>query len=292
MTIHIGAHPSNLTSTALAHEPSLQAALRAAHPDIAFSWYEDGKSAADALDRGDINVVGTGSTRALASQANGIALSYIAASKPRSAGAAILVRNTSKIWSVADLTDKRVGFIEGSFHTYFLVAALDAADLGYEAVVATNWPVKDSQRALLADEMDAWVASAPYLGPALQTGKLRALVGCDALIPNRSVFWIRKEVERLGRPVVESIARSFAEADRWITADPKRAGELFAKTIGGVTSEAWLESVLGRKWGLLPVGDEILREQQTEADLLARQSLLAGRIDLREAALPYELAIG
>lgn len=291
MTIYIGAHPSNLTSTALAHVPALQADLRAAHPDITFTWYDDGKSAANALDRGQINVVGTGSTRALASQADGIALSYLAASQPRSAGAAILVRTSSDIQSVADLIGRRVGFIEGSFHTYFLAAALDAVDIDYGAVTAVNWQVKDSQRALLANEIDAWVSSAPYLGPAVETGQLRALIGCDTVIPNRSVFWMRKEVEQLGREAVERIARSFAAADRWITADPDRAGQLFATTIGGVPPQAWSRSVATRTWGLIPVGKEILREQQTEADLLARQNLLGSRIVLQDAALSYEISL-
>lgn len=291
MTIRIGAHPSNLTSTALAHEPSLQEVLRATHPDTTFTWYQDGKSAADALDLGEINVVGTGSTRALASQAGGIALSYIAASLPRSSGAAILVRSSSDIQLITDLIGKRVGFIEGSFHTYFLAAALDAADLDYSAVTALDWPVKDALRALLADEIDAWVASAPYLGPAVQSGDVRPLLGCDAVIPNRSVFWIRKEIERLGPPVVARIAQSFAEADRWIAADPDRAGRLFAETIGGVTPKTWSQSIAARKWGLIPVEETILREQQAEADLLSRQSLLAQKIDIREAALPYALTL-
>ncbi len=36
MSIHIGAHPSNLTLTALAHEPGLQEKLRRSGLDIVF----------------------------------------------------------------------------------------------------------------------------------------------------------------------------------------------------------------------------------------------------------------
>jgi hypothetical protein len=40
---------------------------------------------------------------------------------------------------------------------------------------------------------------------------------------------------------------------------------------------------------LVPADQTVLQEQQTEADLLARHDLLKRRIDLREAALGYEL---
>ncbi len=54
----------------------------------------------------------------------------------------------------------------------------------------------------------------PYLAPALSAGGLRSLVGCDAVIPNRSVFWVRQDVVDKGKPAVEIIARSLADTDR------------------------------------------------------------------------------
>ena len=97
MSIQIGAHPSNLTLTALAHEPSLQEGLNRSGLDFAFRWYAEGRLIHDALDAGEINVIGTGSTRAIVAQADGVALRYVAASQPRTTGAAILVPADSPI---------------------------------------------------------------------------------------------------------------------------------------------------------------------------------------------------
>src|ERR1700743_3711444 len=127
MSIHIGAHPSNLTLTALAHEPGLQEKLRRSGLDIVFRWYAEGHLIHQALDVEEIDVIGTGSTRAIVAQADGVPITYIAASQPRTTGAAILVSDGSPIKSPRDLAGRRVGLIDGSFHTYFLVAVLEAA---------------------------------------------------------------------------------------------------------------------------------------------------------------------
>lgn len=287
MTIHIGAHPSNLTLTALAHEPSLQKGLLDAGIDVEIHWYAEGRLIHGALDKGEVNVVGTGSTRAIVAQADGVPITYIAASRPRTTGAAILVREDSPIVTPKDLAGRRVGLIGGSFHTYFLVAALDAASVPYQSVQAVNWPVKDSLRALQEGEVDAWISMAPYLAPALAGGGLRSLIGCDKVIPNRSVFWVHQDVASRGRSVVEALARAFADTDRWIASDTKRAGQLFAKAIGGVNEESWAFSIASRKWGLVPADATVLNEQQVEADLLARHGLLQRSINLGDAALEY-----
>ena len=289
MTIHIGAHPSNLTLTALAHEPSLQKSLRDAGVDFKLHWYAEGRLIHDALDKNEINVAGTGSTRAMVAKADGVPITYIAASQPRTTGAAILVREDSPIQTPQDLAGRRIGLIDGSFHTYFLVAVLDAAGVPYQSVQPVNWPIKDSLRALQEGEVDAWVSMAPYLAPALSGGGVRSLIGCEKVIPNRSVFWIHQDVASQGKPVVEALARAFADTDRWIAEDINRAGRLFAKAIGGVNEESWAFSVASRKWGLVPADTTVLNEQQAEADLLARNGLLKKSIDLRDAALTYPL---
>jgi ABC-type nitrate/sulfonate/bicarbonate transport system substrate-binding protein len=287
MSITIGAHPSNLTLSVLTHVPELQKGL--AGLDATFRWYKEGRELHGALDANEINVVGTGSTRAIAAQADNVPIAYIAASKPRTTGAAILVRQDSPVQSPADLVGLRIGHIAGSFHTYFLAAVLDAAGVPFKSVNPVNWAVKDSFRALQDGEIDAWVSMAPYLAPALASNTVRSLIGCDKIIPNRSVFWIHRDVADMGRPVVEAIAHTFADTDRWIGADPRRAARVLAKVIGNVDEDGWTASIAARRWGLVPADQTVLQEQQTEADLLARHDLLKRRIDLREAALGYEL---
>jgi hypothetical protein len=64
---------------------------------------------------------------------------------------------------------------------------------------------------------------------------------------------------------------------------------LFFKAIGGVSAQDWARSVATRTWGLVQADGTVLDEQQVEADLLARQGLLARKIDLADASLTYSL---
>jgi sulfonate transport system substrate-binding protein len=89
--------------------------------------------------------------------------------------------------------------------------------------------------------------------------------------------------------VVEVVARSLADTDQRIAADPERAGHLFFKAIGGVSAQDWARSVASRTWGLVQADGTVLNEQQAAADLLARHGLLSRRIDLADASLTYSL---
>jgi sulfonate transport system substrate-binding protein len=171
-------------------------------------------------------------------QADGVPIFYIAASQPRTTGAAILVREDSPICTPEYLWGRRIGLVGDSFHNYFLISVLDAAGVSYPSVEVISWPAKDSLRALRSGEIEAWISTDPYLAPALAGGGVRSLIGCDKVIPNRSVLWIHKDVAAHGRAVVETLARTLADADRWIGQDARRAAKLFARVIGASMRKA------------------------------------------------------
>jgi sulfonate transport system substrate-binding protein len=290
MSIRIGAHPSNLTLTALTHHAPLQQPLRDAGLDPVCLWYPEGRMMQDLAESGAVNVIGTGSTRAVVAQAKGLAIAYIGASRPRRAWSAILVPEGSDIREAADLKGRRVGLIEGSFQTYFLLAALDRAGLSYDDVAHTNVAPTASLAALREGEIDAWVAMDPYLGAALAGGGLRKLLGNDGVIANRSVFWVLPDVVAAGREVVQTVFDTLVATDDWIRADPARSGQLFAEAIkNGLSPEAWAKAVAGRDWGIELPDAALYAEQQAEGDLMAKHGLLDRRIDLAEAVLPFAL---
>lgn len=290
MTIRIGAHPSNLTLTALTHHAPLQKGLRDAGLDPVFRWYPEGRMMQGLAESGEVNVIGTGTTRAVVAQAKGLSIAYIGASHPRRSWSAILVPEGSEIGSAADLRGRRVGLIEGSFQTYFLLAALDRVGLSYDDVAHTNVAPTKSLEALLSGEIDAWVAMDPYLSAALAGGKLRKLLGNDGVISNRSVFWVLEDVVAAGPEVVQTVFDTIAATDEWIRADPARSGKLFADSIkNGLSSEEWAKAVAGRDWGVQVPDAALFAEQQAEADLMFKHGMLDRKIDLREAVLPFAL---
>lgn len=291
MKLRFGAHPSNLTLTAITHHAPLQQSLRDAGHDVEFLWYAEGRMMQDLAASGQVNVIGTGTTRAVVAQAEDLTIAYIGASRPRRSWSAILVPEASPIRTAADLKGKRIGLIEGSFQTYFLLAALDRVGLGYDDVDHQNRKPGESQKALRAGEIDAWVAMDPYLTAATAEPGLRRLMECDGVISNRSVFWVLGDVVAAGQPAVQAVFDALAATDEWIDADHARAGAMFAQAIGnGLSAEEWAQGIAKREWGILLPDDQLIAEQQAEADLLAKHGMIRRRIRVADAVLPYQIA--
>lgn len=290
MKIRIGAHPSNLTLTALTHYPPLQQLLLDAGFEPEFLWYPGGKMMHDLAVSGKVNVIGTGTTRAVVAQADNIQLAYIGTSHPRRSWSSILVPENSVINHAQDLAGKRIGFIEGSFQTYFLLATLEQVGLKYADIVPVNLVPGESLAALQAGEVDAWIAMDPYLSKALSIGGLRKIQDCGDVIANRSVFWVLPDVIAAGEGKVRALFETLVATDAWIGEHLNDAGELFSRVIAnGLTPEEWTRGLKGREWGISVPGDQLFAELQSEGDLLFRHGLVAQQIDINATRLPFQL---
>lgn len=290
MKISIGAHPSNLTLTALTHYQPLQQPLRDAGLSPEFYWYPEGRMMHALAVAGKVNVIGTGTTRAITAQADGVDLAYIGASKPRLSWSSIVVPARSDIVAAGDLDGKRIGFIEGSFQTYFLLAALDRVGLNYTSIHGINLKPGESLAALRAGRIDAWVAMDPYLSDALEGGEIRKIQDCGDLIANRSVFWVLSEVVAAGPKVIQTLFNTLVATDAWIGGHLGQAGELFSRVIAnGLYAASWTQGLKSRDWGILPPDRQFFTEQQAEADLLFKHGLLKQPVDISQSMLPFQL---
>ncbi|MBL0932180.1 MAG: ABC transporter substrate-binding protein, partial [Alphaproteobacteria bacterium] len=124
MQLRIGVHPNNLHLTLAAKWP---AGFEGVEP--VYVPYAEGRETGRRLAAGEIDVGGTGSTPPIRDQAAGLDVRYLAASAPRPENGAIVVAPGSALAGIRDLAGRRVGLIDGSFHTYLLARVLEAADL-------------------------------------------------------------------------------------------------------------------------------------------------------------------
>jgi NitT/TauT family transport system substrate-binding protein/sulfonate transport system substrate-binding protein len=278
MTLRVGVHPNNLHLLLMQHWPGAFAGLNAE-----FVSYAEGRDTGRLLADGRFDVGGTGSTPPIIAQISGLDVLYIAASAPRPANGAILVSPTSPIKTVSDLAGRRIALLDGSFHTYLLARVLEADGLGLKDVKRVELAPTPSRAALQAGEVGAWIAMAPHLDQALASAEVRLLVPCGATIPNRSLFWTigRRELS------VEQISLFTAELIRIgqdIDSDRDRAARILSELkIGGVDFSAWRKAVATRDWTIVPAGDEIVAEQQAEADTLFRHGEVSRRIEPKAA---------
>src|SRR4051794_8940459 len=98
MALRVGVHPNNLHLLLAQHWPGAFSAL-----DAAFVPYPEGRDTGRLLAAGQFDLGGTGSTPPIIAQVSGLDVIYVAASAPRPANGAILVRNDASIKTVPDL---------------------------------------------------------------------------------------------------------------------------------------------------------------------------------------------
>jgi hypothetical protein len=174
MPLVIGVHSNNLHLRLAARWPGAFDGL-----DATFVTYDEGRDTGRLIAERRIDVGGTGSTPPILDQAQGLDVLYLAASAPRPANGAVLVRAKGGADGVADLAGCRVALLDGSFHTFLLARVLERAGLGLRDVVRVELG-PDAARAALADgAVDAWVAAGGRTLPPRNTRSpcLQNLVG-------------------------------------------------------------------------------------------------------------------
>ncbi len=268
-TLRIGVHPNNLHLLLASRWPG------EAWAGVEFVPYAEGRDSAALLRDGAIDLCGTGSTPPILAGAQGLPVRTLAASATRPANGALVVAATSAMTGPADLAGRRVALLDGSFHTYLLARALDTVGLRLPDVERVELSPAASQRALAAGEVDAWVAMAPLLGPAVAAGSVRVLAANTGLIPNRSLFWTLA-TRGLGPAAVAQVTGALVRFGGTVAADPDTAAGLLADARANDAGRAaWRDAVATRDWTILPVSPAILAEQQQEADTLRRHGDLA-----------------
>lgn len=274
MSFRIGHHPNNLHLHLAALWPGAFASMK---PE--FIGYPEGRDTAEKLARGEFDIGGTGSTPPILAAASGLSVSYIAASAPRPANGAILVWKAGDIETVADLKDRAVALVDGSFLTYFLAKQLEEAGLTLVDIRRQDMAPVPSRDALKDGAVAAWVAMAPHLEQSLPSGEFRVLAHCGNLIPNRSLFWT---IDKRG--VSSAAATDFSgELERLgndIAADPEKAAILLSKDGDAAERRAWMRVVSGRNWQTAAAGSAVLREQQAEADTLFKHGDLQTKLTI------------
>lgn len=290
--VTIGVHPNNHSLFVLRRTGILENILKEHNATVAWVDYIEGAKTPQRLATGEIDFGGTGATPPLTAQATDIDIVYVAVSNPRPASGALVVRKESPIQSVAELKGLRIALTEGSWHTSFLANALDKEGLLYKEVVRVDL-ANEGANALLAGEVDAWIGNDPQLTELENKGLVRTLVSLDTYISHRSVWFANRSFATSKPQILESVVEALQQADLWIQENTREAAELFARDLPNWPSvDSWEAALRRRPWGLQPITEEFIAEQQRAADLLARQNILPKKIVVSDAVLPNAAEIG
>ena len=301
MTVRVGYFPHNNSLFVLRHTGILERRL----PDI--EWVDlrelPSKPSVDPVnalptlhsdwlfDDGGYDVIGTGFTPPITGLAHGRDLVYIGISGPRVENGRLVVKADSGIESAADLRGKRVGIAHGSWQTTLLLFALDRVGLTWSDIVPVDTDVRGGGADLVSGAIDAWVGAYPGLTEIEADTELRTLVETEGLFSHPSLWFTRRDFAENNPEQLRAIIEALQESDDWIERNPRAAAQYFVDDVerrGGTASlDAWEAALRGRPFGINPVTDEFLDEQQRAADLLLSNGLLARPIQVRDAVVPW-----
>ncbi len=263
---------------------TLEKRLGALGIEVRWTEFPSGPVLLEALNVGSIDFGQAGETPPIFAQAAGADLVYVANEPPEPAGEAIVVAKSSPLRSVADLKGKKVALNKGSNVHNLLVRLLAKAGLKYTDVETAFLPPADARAAFERGSVDAWVIWDPFLAGAEKQIGARVLADGKGVVSNHPFFLASRPYAEKRADVLAILVEELAKVDAWARQSPKEVAAQLAPQLGLDASTVEL-SISRNSFGVEPISDAVLAEQQKIADTFYELKLIPRRIDVRAARI-------
>jgi sulfonate transport system substrate-binding protein len=262
---------------------TLEEKLKAAGYKVVWTEFPSGPPLLEALNVGAIDFGNTGEAPPIFAQAAGAPIQYVAYEPPAPKGEAILVPKDSKLTSVADLKGKKIALNKGSNVHYLLVKALEKAGIKYSEVEPVFLAPADARAAFERGAVDAWVIWDPFQAAAEAATGARTLADGTGIVSNYQFYFSSKKFLESDPGIVDLVLAQLGEVDDWAKGDIHAVADQLAPTIGlpvGV-----VEIALRRQaYGIKPITDSVIADQQQVADTFFALGLLPKQIKISDVA--------
>ncbi|WP_156110409.1 sulfonate ABC transporter substrate-binding protein [Brevibacillus thermoruber] len=257
---------------------------RLADAGVKVEWTEfpGGPQLLEALNVGSIDIGHTGEAPPIFAQAAGAPLVYLAHEPPSPQGEGILVPNGSPVKTVADLKGKKVALNKGSNVHYLLVKQLEAAGLQYKDVKTAFLPPADARAAFEQGSVDAWVVWDPFLAAAQTATNATLLADGRGVVSNHEFYLASRTFAENHPDIIDALLDELNKVDEWAKNNQDELAEMLSAQLGiDVPS---LKLAAGRReYGVRPITDEVIAEQQSIADTFAKLGLIPQLIHVKDA---------
>jgi sulfonate transport system substrate-binding protein len=263
---------------------SLERRLAPMHIEVKWTEFPAGPQLLEGLNVGAIDFGTAGEAPPIFAQAAGADLVYVGNEPPASAGEAILVPKNSPIKTVAGLRGKKVALNKGSNVHYLLVKLLEQAGVNYNDIDTIFLTPADARAAFERGSVDAWAIWEPFLAAAQRQTGARILADGNGVVSNHQFFLASRPYATKRADVVATVLEEVAAVDQWAKTNQKEAAAALQPQIG--LDQPTLELALSRGgYGVTPVNDAVLAEQQRIADAFYDLKLIPKHINVRDATL-------
>jgi sulfonate transport system substrate-binding protein len=280
-TIRVG-YQKYGTLVLLKEKGLLEARLKPLGYSVSWTEFPAGPQLLEALNVGSVDFGSTGEAPPIFAQAAGAPLLYVAYEPPSPAGEAILVPKDSPIKSVAELKGKRLALNKGSNVHYLVVRALENAGLSIKDVDISYLAPADARAAFEKGAIDAWAIWDPFFAAASAATAARTLADGTGVVANHEFYFAERKFAEANSQVIDAIVAALKEIDDWAKGEPKTVADLLSPRVG--IPAPVLQVALGRHaFGVAPLSDEIIAEQQKIADVFHQLGLIPKPITVADA---------
>lgn len=276
------------TLTILKGRGSLEKRLATQGIDVKWSEFPSGPVLLEGLNVGSLDFGTVGEAPPIFAQAAGANLVYVANEPPAPFSEGILVPKGSQLKTVADLKNKKVALNKGSNVHYLLVKALEKAGLAYRDVEVIFLSPSDARAAFERGSVDAWVIWDPFLAAAEKQIGARVLADGRGLVSNHQFFLATRSYAEKNPAVIKILIDELAKVDDWSRQNHREVAAILSAQIG--LEPAIVELAAQRySYGVTPISQAVIDEQQKIADAFADLKLIPKKISVRDALLSTRL---
>ncbi len=263
---------------------TLEKHLAQIHVDVQWTEFPAGPQLLEGLNVGSIDFGTVGEAPPIFAQAAGADIVYVGYEPQASAAEALIVPKSSPIKTLSDLKGKKIALNKGSNVHYLLVKLLEKAGLKYSDIDAIYLAPADARAAFERGSVDAWVIWEPFLAAAQNQTGARIVEDGEGLVSNHQFFLASRTYAQKRPDVVQIVLSEVAAVDDWAKTHLSDAVTALEPQIG--LDHDTLQLALSRGgYGVKPVTDAVMSEQQQIADAFYNLRLIPKHINVRDATL-------
>jgi sulfonate transport system substrate-binding protein len=248
---------------------------------VEWTEFPGGPQLLEAMGAGSIDIGHTGEAPPVFAQAAGVPLVYLAHEPSSPHSEAILVPPNSSIHDIKELKGKKVALNKGSNVHYLLVRALQSAGLKYQDIQPVYLTPADARAAFQRGSVDAWVIWDPYFAAAESSVKARVLKDGQGLAANHEFYLATRSFAENHPDVIKVLFSQLNEVDVWAKDHKQDVANLLSPQLG-IPVPPLVAAAERRNYGIEPMSEQVIREQQSIADTFYQLGLIPKTIRVQE----------
>jgi sulfonate transport system substrate-binding protein len=263
---------------------TLETALKDQGVNVKWVEFPAGPQLLEGLNVGSVVIGESGEAPPIFAQAANANLVYVANQPAAPLAEALIVPKDSPIQTIQDLKGKRVALNKGSNVHYLLVKLLEANQLSLNDIEVIYLPPADGRAAFEKGAVDAWVIWDPFFAAAEQQIGARVLATGQNLVSNHQFYLADRKFAENNPELLKTVIRELNTTTQWVSQHQEDAAKLLEKPTG--LDLGILKTSIGRmSFGVAPLSDQVIQEQQYVADAFFQEKLIPNKLNIEAAII-------